>query len=90
MRFIWPLMLIFLALIPLAVALYLRLQERRRQTIARYGSLGFVQNTAGQQLGRRRHLPPARELVQRGGERTAREHRVGAHEPVHRDRHALR
>lgn len=59
MSFIWPAMLIFLLLVPLAVWLYLRLQQRRRALIARYGSLGFVQVAAGNAPGARRHLPPA-------------------------------
>jgi Ca-activated chloride channel homolog len=56
MTFIWPSMLFSLLLIPLLLALYLRLQQRRRQLATRYGTLGFVQN-AGRPLGRRRHLP---------------------------------
>lgn len=62
MSFIWPVMLVFLLLIPLAAWLYMRLQQRRRQLVARYGSLGFVQ-AAGRQLGRRRHIPPALFLL---------------------------
>src|SRR5215207_9006053 len=58
MSFIWPLMLILLLLLPLGVVLYLRMQRRRRQLIASYGSMGLVQ-TAGRQLGARRHVPPA-------------------------------
>ena len=58
MSFIWPAMLASLLLIPLFVALYLRLQRRRRELAARYGSLGLVQ-MAGRPLGRRRHVPPA-------------------------------
>ncbi|MBX2998362.1 MAG: VWA domain-containing protein [Caldilineaceae bacterium] len=56
MTFIWPSMLFSLLLIPLLVALYLRMQARRRQLATRYGTLGFVQD-AGRPLGRRRHLP---------------------------------
>jgi Ca-activated chloride channel family protein len=62
MSFIWPVMLVFLALIPLAVGLYVRLQQRRQRALARYGSLGFVQGAAGR-LGRRRHLPPSLFLL---------------------------
>lgn len=58
MSFIWPVMLLFLLIIPLFVWLYLRMQRRRQQIATRYGSLGLVQ-TAGRPLGRRRHLPPA-------------------------------
>jgi Ca-activated chloride channel family protein len=63
MSFIWPAMLAFLWVIPLAVWLYVRLQQRRQRVIARYGSLGFVQGAAGSQPGMRRHLPPMLFLV---------------------------
>ena len=57
MSFIWPMMLLFLLILPLFVVLYLRMQRRRQQAVARYGSLGIVQ-AAGRPLGARRHLPP--------------------------------
>ena len=59
MSFIWPTMLLFLILVPLFVLLYLRLQQRRRQVVARYGSLGLVQAAHGHEPGIRRHIPPA-------------------------------
>ncbi len=52
-------MLLFLLLIPLFVGLYIRIQQRRRQIAARYGSLGLLPAGAGRQFGLRRHLPPA-------------------------------
>src|SRR5689334_24614056 len=58
MSFIWPLMLILLLLIPLGALVYVRMQRRRRRQMASYGSMGLVQ-TAGRQLGARRHIPPA-------------------------------
>jgi Ca-activated chloride channel family protein len=58
MSFIWPVMLILLLLLPLGVLLYLRMQRRRQRMMASYGSMGMVQ-TAGRQLGARRHIPPA-------------------------------
>lgn len=67
MSFIWPVMLLSLLTIPLFVGLYLRLQRRRRQFAASFGSLGFSapavsgQKRAG--LGLRRHLPPALFLI---------------------------
>jgi len=51
-------MLFSLALIPLAVVLYILLQRRRRRIAERYGSFGFVQEAAGRGLGARRHVPP--------------------------------
>jgi len=62
MSFIWPLMLILLLLLPLGVVLYVRMQRRRRRMMASYGSMGLVQ-TAGRQLGARRHIPPTLFLI---------------------------
>jgi Ca-activated chloride channel family protein len=61
MSFIWPAMLWLLLLVPLFVVAYLRVQERRRQLAARYGSLGLV--GAARLPAWRRHLPPALFLV---------------------------
>ncbi len=58
MSFIWPALLSFLLLIPLAVVLYILLQQRRRRIAASYGSLGLVQDALGKRPGVRRHLPP--------------------------------
>ena len=58
MAFIWPLMLLCLVLLPVAVALYVRALRRRRRAIARHGGFGALQ-MAGQPLGRRRHIPSA-------------------------------
>ncbi len=63
MSFIWPETLFLLLLIPLFVALYTRMQQRRRRIAARYGSLGLAQATAGRGLGLRRHVPPALFLL---------------------------
>lgn len=63
MTFIWPLMLLTLLLIVPLVALYLRVQRRRRGLAARYGSLGTVPAAIGRGLRRRRHLPPALFLI---------------------------
>lgn len=59
MSFIWPAMLVLLLLIPLFVALYFRLQRRRRQVVARFSSLGLSQGVQGRRLDARRHIPPA-------------------------------
>ncbi|HEY8598936.1 MAG TPA: VWA domain-containing protein [Thermomicrobiales bacterium] len=62
MSFIWPTLLFSLiTLVPL-VALYIRMQRRRRDLIARYGSMGIVQ-AARRPIGWRRHLPPALFLL---------------------------
>ncbi len=64
MTFIWPDMLLSLILIPLLVTLYLRIQQRRRMTAQRFGSLWLGGQGApdDQQVGLapgwRRHVPP--------------------------------
>jgi Ca-activated chloride channel family protein len=59
MSFIWPAMLVLLLLLPLCAVLYLRLQRRRQQLLARYRGFGAIQGSAGRQAGLRRHIPPA-------------------------------
>jgi Ca-activated chloride channel family protein len=57
MSFIWPLMLFSLVAVPPLVLLYLRLQRRRKQIAANYGTLGIVQEAGKRPLGARRHIP---------------------------------
>ena len=59
MSFIWPIMLLFLVLIPLFGLFYLRLQQRRKRFAASFSSFAYGQGTAGQRPGIRRHIPPA-------------------------------
>jgi Ca-activated chloride channel family protein len=59
MSFIWPTMLVLLLAVPLLVLLYLRVQGRRRKLATSYGSLGFMQQSTGRELGWRRHVAPA-------------------------------
>jgi Ca-activated chloride channel family protein len=56
MSFIWPAMLYSLFVIPLGIAFYLFLQQRRRQFAARYGSFGLLSGSTG--LSLRRQIPP--------------------------------
>ena len=63
MSFIWPVMLGWLVLIPLFVAVYLRMQQRRRRLVAQYGGLGIGPAAASRRPGARRHIPPALFLV---------------------------
>ena len=58
MSFIWPVMLFSLLLIPLFLGLYFRLLHNRRQIAIVLGPLGVVQNRAGSDVGKRRHIPP--------------------------------
>jgi Ca-activated chloride channel family protein len=63
MTFTWPLMLLGLLLVPLFIALYLRLQQRRQKIVENIGSLGFVQDAHGERAGNRRHIPPILFMV---------------------------
>jgi Ca-activated chloride channel family protein len=63
MTFIWPMMLLSLLLVPLFVALYLRLQQRRRQLAASYGAFGLAPEVAGRLPGLHHHIPPMLFLV---------------------------
>jgi Ca-activated chloride channel family protein len=63
MTFIWPVMLFLLVLIPLLIALYLRLQQRRKRISADFGRMGWAQTGAGRDPGVRRHVPPALSLA---------------------------
>ena len=63
MSFIWPLMLLSLLLLVPLIAVYIRLQRRRRGLAARYGSMGLVGAAVGQGVRRRRHIPPALFLI---------------------------
>ena len=57
LSFLWPPMLWLLVLVPLAVALYLRLQARRNRAAARFASLERVGPAAGAGGRIRRHAP---------------------------------
>lgn len=63
MSFIWPIMLLFLALVPLFVLLYILLQQRRRRLAESYSHLGLTEGARERRLGVRRHIPPALFLV---------------------------
>ena len=60
--FQWPVFLWLLVLVPLAVALYLLLLNRRKKTALRYANLALVKNAMGA-VGWRRHVPPALMLA---------------------------
>ena len=62
MSFIWPIMLLFaIVLIPLLIAFYLILQQRRRRFAAKYAGFGLASTGGG--VGGRRHIPPILFLV---------------------------
>ncbi len=59
MSFLWPFMLVLLALIPLLIAAYVLLQRRRQKYALRYASLSLVKEALGRGPGWRRHIPAA-------------------------------
>lgn len=59
MSFIWPAMLVLLLLVPLVAFWYIRMQQRRRQVVTNFGSLGTMQGAANRSFGWRRHVAPA-------------------------------
>lgn len=63
MTFTWPLMLLSLVLVPFFIVVYVRVQRRRKKIVENMGSLGFMQDARGRQIGRRRHIPPILFLV---------------------------
>lgn len=62
MSFVWPVMLVLLALVPVAVVAYRRALRRRKELTARHGALALPQ-AGGRQPGARRHIPPVLFLV---------------------------
>src|SRR5947209_20172140 len=57
MTFIWPAMLLGLALLPPLVAMYIGMQQRRKRLVATFANFGLVQEAASRRLGVRRHIP---------------------------------
>lgn len=63
MSFAWPLALLTLLAVPLAVAGYVLLERRRQRQAAVFASPALVPNLVGRSPGRLRHLAPALALV---------------------------
>jgi Ca-activated chloride channel homolog len=59
MTFIWPVMLVFLILVPLAGVAYIVWLRGRRRLAERYKGFSFLQGSPNQRPGYRRHVPPA-------------------------------
>jgi Ca-activated chloride channel family protein len=66
MTFLWPFMLVALALLPVFAALYTQMQQRRRRLAASYGNPGGAKGAGGTRIGLRRHLPAVLFLVALG------------------------
>ncbi|MGW8250755.1 MAG: VWA domain-containing protein [Anaerolineales bacterium] len=63
MTFLWPVMLIFLILIPLVSVFLLWMQRQRRRRAARFSELGLVQASKGSRPGIQRNIPSALFLL---------------------------
>jgi Ca-activated chloride channel family protein len=63
MSFVWPVALVGLVVVPLAVLGYWLMQRRRRRIAARFGTPALLPNLVAASPGWRRHLPPAVLLV---------------------------
>ncbi len=63
MSFAWPLALLSLLAVPLALAGYLLLERRRQRQAAVFASPALTPNLIGRRPGRLRHLPPALALL---------------------------
>ena len=63
MSFAWPLALLTLLTVPLAVGGYVLLERRRRAHAAAFASPALVPNLVGRHPGRLRHLAPALALL---------------------------
>lgn len=63
MSFAWPLMLLVLLAVPLALAGYLLLERRRERQAAVFASPALLPNLIGRRPGRLRHVPPALALL---------------------------
>jgi len=61
--FLWPELLVLLALVPLLVLAYILVLRRKRKAALRYASLSMVKDAIGARPGLRRHLPPLLFLV---------------------------
>lgn len=63
MSFAWPLALLALLAVPLALGGYVLLERRRRRQSAAFASPALQPNLVGRSPGRLRHLPPALALL---------------------------
>ncbi len=63
MSFIWPGLLVLLALVPALVAVYLWVLRRQKAAALRFASLGLAREARGGRRLWRRHVPPALFLL---------------------------
>jgi len=58
MTFLWPELLWLLLAVPVVIAFYLWLLQRKRKLAVRYASLSMVRDAMGRAQSMRRHVPP--------------------------------
>lgn len=63
MSFLWPSLLYLLLCVPLLVLLYRQTQKRKRESAARYGSFGVLNDSSGGDAPTRRYVPAIIFLV---------------------------
>ena len=63
MSFEWPLLLLALVIVPLALMAYIRAQRRRARYAVRFTNLDLLANLVERSPGWRRHLPAALYLL---------------------------
>ena len=63
MSFAWPVALLGLLLVPLAIAAYVLIQRRRRRYVVRFTNLALLENVVAASPRWRRHVPPALTLL---------------------------
>ena len=63
MKFLWPEMLVLLAVVPALVLVYVWLLRRRKKAALRYASLSLVKEAMGVGQRVRRHIPPLLFLI---------------------------
>lgn len=59
MSFMWPMALLGLLVVPLLLAIYVWMQQRRKKYAVRFASVAMVRQAVGKGPGIRRHIPAA-------------------------------
>src|SRR6478672_11968984 len=63
MTYLWPVMFLWLLVLPVLVVVYVRMLQRRRRLAASFSSHGLAAAADDRRLAVRRHIPPAYFLV---------------------------
>lgn len=58
MSFVWPTLLISLLLLPVLLYIYFRMQRRKKELAAKFGTLGVVRDSRGRGPAAHQHIPP--------------------------------